>query len=190
MTGTSGSILQVPYADKFNELTLGESTMERSGIVNLATSTGTGELRLSYFTARKSEPTTQARMVSGSTAAGATPTLVRWGLFLIAANGDGTLVAATANDTALFAIANTPYTRAWLASYNKVYGQRYAWGTLVVTGATAPTLCGQSFAEGTETTTVLPRITGRISGLSDLPASFVNASVVASGIRHYAAILP
>lgn len=171
-----------------DQVTVGQETASRSLGANNQT-TGTGNLRLSFFTARKSETSTQARMVSGSTAAAATPTLVRWGLYSIAANGDGTLVASIANDTTLFAAINTAYTRSWSVAYAMVAGQRYALGLLVVSGAAAPTILGSVSVDSNESA-VAPRLTGNISGQADLPASFLAASVAIGSTRAYGVILP
>jgi hypothetical protein len=172
-----------------NLLTTGEETFPRDFIAALTLGTNTGTLRLSYLTARKSETTTQIRVLSGSTSAAATPTLVRIGLFSIAGNGDGTLVAATTSDTALFAAANTRYTKSWASSYAKVAGQRYAVGILVVTSATAPSLAGVGAGNSTELADD-PRLTASIASQTDLPASFTAASLAVSGTRFYAALLP
>lgn len=182
--------LDLPYGiDTSNLLTVGEETYGRDLSSNAGNTAITGALRLSYFTARKTETTTQCRFISGTTAAGATPTLVRYGLYLIAANGDGTLVASTPNDTSLFAGTLTPYPKSWLVAYNKVAGRRYAAGVLVVTAAASPTLVGVAI-QGTAEAATAPRICGSLAGQSDLPNSFTDASLTAIGARFYAAILP
>lgn len=188
MTGTSGSIARVPYPEEWNELTVGQGTAERTDTSSAGQSTGTGNLRLAYFTARKSDLVTQVRAISSGTAAGATPTLVRFGLYSIAANGDGTLVAATVNDTTIFAAASTAYTRNLSASYQMVLGQRYAAGILVVTGATAPTILGGNIGDSNEFA-MAPRINGVIVGQADLPASFL-ALAGGAATRPYMVFLP
>lgn len=177
------------YQDSYNKLAAGQSTLPRSFINTNVSFLGSSNLRLSYFTAVKSETSTQVRIISGSTAAAATPTLVRFGLYSVAANGDGTLVAATTNDTSLLAATATAYTKAWASPYNVVAGTRYAFGVLVVSGATMPLLVGSGINDATEVA-IAPRITGAIGGQADLPASFLAGSVGLSGSRIYAAILP
>lgn len=172
-----------------NLLTVGEENMLREFINTATVSQTSGVMRLTYFTARKTETTTQVRVLSGGTAAGATPTLCRIGLYSIDAAGAGTLVAATASDTTLFAGANLAYTRAWAAPYNKVAGQRYAIGTLVVTAATAPTLCGHSVSNSAEAQ-VAPAIAAALTAQADLPASYAAGSLTSSSLRPYAALLP
>lgn len=174
-----------------NSLVVGEATFSRE-FADASTGVVTsGAMRLTYFTARKTETTTQIRVTSGTTAAAATPTLCRIGLYLIGAANEGTLVAATANDTALFAAASTSYLRSWTTPYAKVAGQRYALGILVVTGAAAPTIAGYSLATALDVENTLdPRLTGRLNSLVDLPGSFVAASLVTTNTRYYGVLLP
>src|SRR5690348_10707358 len=70
-----------------------------------------------YFQAAITKQITSLVISSSSTAAGATPTLVRFGLWTVAANGDLTLVASTANDTTLLASTFTAYTKALSVAY-------------------------------------------------------------------------
>lgn len=177
------SISQYPLA-------IGEETIPRELLIS-SVGASSQSLRLSYFFARKSEVTAQVKMLSAATAAAATPTLARMGLFTIAANGDGTLVASTVNDTTLFAAINSSYTRPWSAPYAKVAGQFYALGLLLVSTVAMPTIAGLA-GLGTVTgeSAVAPRMQGLISGQANLPAAFTAASVVATTGRYYGAILP
>lgn len=168
---------------------VGEETFSRRLVTSNQAATTTQILRLSYFTARKTETTTAVRVLSGATAAGATPTLIRVGLYTVSAVGDLTLVASTPNDTALFASPSTAYTKAFSASYAKVAGQRYAVGVLVVTAATAPTLLGSAALSGGEPS-VAPVIAGLVTGQSDLPSPVAAGSVLTNGQLHYVALLP
>ncbi len=182
--GTPGT--WVTPRDLTNLLTSGEETMAR----DMATSsmgTVTQNMYLSYGTFRKSESTTAARITTFTTAAAATPTLVRIGLYTIASDGAGTLVASTANDTTLFAAASTTYTKSWQVAYSKVAGQRYAMGVLVVTSATAPTLCGAAMPRGTEAAAA-PKLCAFLGSQSDLPSSFTDASLSATASRFYGVV--
>lgn len=179
-----------------DSLTTGEGVPSRSsGCTNAGSGilTGNQTLRFTFFNARKGILTTQVRVLSGSTAAGATPTLCRLGLYLFARDSQnvltGTLVASTANDTALFAAASTSYTRSWSAPYQMQAGQRYALAVLVVTAATAPTLVGRSMVSADEAA-LAPRLSGQLTGQADLPATFVDSALAVSGSAPYAAILP
>lgn len=172
-------------------LTTGEETIIRDLVTANGLSTTSQALRLTYLTARKSETTTQVRFPSGAAGAGATPTLCRIGLYLIAANGDGTLVASTTNDTALWSAPSTIYTRSWTAPYAKIAGQQYALGLLVVTAAATPTFPGNALAAGVINDTAQPpRLSAVLAGQTDLPGSFTAASLTTTGQRFYGVILP
>lgn len=186
VAGTPGTWMTP--TDTRDLLTSGEETMSRlDADTASAVTTTTGNLRLTYFTARKTETTTQVRVNTGTTAAAATPTLCRLGLYLIDSAGDGTLVASIANDTTLFAATSTAYTRSWSAPYAKTAGLRYALGILVVSGAATPTLNGATLSNGTEAS-IAPQVAGNISGQADLPASF--SAPAGAAFRLYAAVLP
>lgn len=185
------------YPDAYNLLSSGVATIPRLAASSTSTATLANQtLVLSYFTSRTAFTSTQVRVFSGGSAAGATPTLIRIGLYAIAANGDGTLVAATANDTTLFAATNTPYTRSWSASVGIVKGQRYALGQLCVTAAAAPTVPGANTlggiaASGGVENARSPKCATQIAAQTDLPASFLDAASVGNiGGRPYAVILP
>lgn len=171
-------------------LTTGESTFPRDIATNAAVSMGSsGALRLVYFTAGKTEVITQVRMVSGGTAAGATPTLVRVGVWTSDATGALlSQVAATANDTTLLAGTNTAYTKAFASSFTKTAGQRYAVGLLVVTGAAMPTMSGTTGL--TTLTGQSPALSFQMSGQADLPSTAAVGSLAASGSRPYFELLP
>jgi hypothetical protein len=171
-------------------LTTGEETVPLELVSSSAIGVTSGSLRLTYFTARKSETTTGIRVTSGTTAAGATPTLIRVGLFSIDSSGNGTLVAVTPNDTTLFATASTPYTKSWSTPYAKVAGQRYAWGILIVTAAATPTFPGYSIAAALDVESGLsPRGSGRLLSLTDIPSSFTAGSVTTTINRFYGVLV-
>lgn len=172
-----------------DQLTAGEGTMRRRNIVSTAVATSTGSLRLSYFTARKTETITSLRLISGGTAAGATPSLVRAGVYTVADNGDLTLVASIANDTTIFANISTAYTRALSASLAKAAGQRYAVGILVVTAAAAPTVLGNNFVAASEAGQA-PRLCAAFHGQTDLPASVTNAQAIDANSIQYSVLVP
>lgn len=173
--------------DTSNLLVVGEETYNRQTRVDSSGLTN-GRLQLTYFTARKSETTSQVRVISGGTAT-ATVTLARIGLYSIAANGDGTFVAATDSDTSLLASTNTLYTRSWAVPAAKVAGQRYALGVLVLAATAGSVTSVVTSGFGTELATA-PRLNGIISGLSDLPASFAEAGLSTTSFLMYGAVLP
>lgn len=186
LTGYIPAATYEPYDP--DRLIAGEATMSRRAIVAQTIATGNQSLRLTYFTARKTETVTQVRLVSGTTAAGATPTLVRVGVYSVAGNGDLTLIASIANDTTLLAASSTGYTRALTAPFSKVAGQRYAVGTLVVTATTAPTLMGNGFVSSEAG--MPPKMGALVAAQADLPATITAATAVDSGQLHYTVLLP
>lgn len=169
-------------------LAAGEGTLPRSLHLGAA-GTGTGALRLSYWTARRTETCNQIRTNTSSTGAAATPTLCRMGIYSVDGSGNLTLLAACANDTTLWATPSTVYTRNLTSAFSKVGGQRYAAAALVVTGATAPTLQGAS-SFGVGVLDAAPRIAGQVAGQTDLPASIAIGSISASVGFHYVEVLP
>lgn len=180
-------ITTLPYGlATVDPLDVGEEVFSRAQQTS-SVSMSTQRVVFSYFTARKTETTTQARVTSGATPASGL-TLAKIGLYLIDGTGAGTLVAQTASDTSLFGSANSPYTRAWLASYAKVAGQRYALAVLTV-GTTPGTVCGYASTMPTELG-VSPRQSSALTGQADLPASFTGGSVAVFGGALYGAVLP
>lgn len=169
-------------------LASGESTLSRRAIMNGATLTS-GIVRLAYFTAKKTETINSVRIGTYTTAAGATPTLCRVGIYSVDGSGNLTLVASTENDTSLFASASTTYTKALSAAWSKVAGTRYAVGVLVVTGATAPTIQGQLLSLGDELGQA-PRLAGARAGQSDLPSSITAGNVADTTHQCYVAMVP
>lgn len=174
-----------------NALIVGEEAYSRERVDSSTGIVNTQAMRLTYFTARKAQTTTRVRVRSGTTAAGATPTLCRVGLYLIDGAGDGTRVASILNDTSLFNLASTGFTRDWSVPYVMIVGQRYALGILVVTTAATPTIVGYTYATSMdEEGAVAPRLTGRLNTQTDLPVSFTDASLSLTINRYYGVILP
>lgn len=173
-------------------LGVGQESCPR-GLASTSVTATSGVVTMAHFTARKNELSTQVRVSTTATAAGATPTLCRIGLFTWDTDAQGvrtgTLVAATANDTTLFAAANTAYTRSWSTPYQMQPGSRYAVGVLVVTGAAAPTLSAQATVSAAEAA-LAPRLNSSLTGQSDLPATFTNAAITTLANRLYAVVLP
>lgn len=161
-------------------VTVGEVVPTRDRITSNSIACASGSLILSYFTALRTESITTVAAYSGATAAAATPTLVRYGIYSVAGNGDLTLIASTVSDTAIFATINTAYPKSLSAPFAKVAGVRYAVGVLVVTGATAPSLHGlQMSPTGVVNALVrqTPYIVGRFVGQTDLPSTVAVGSL-------------
>lgn len=173
------------------QLDTGEESVPRMLAQSVA-AISSGQMRLGFFTARRTESVTQLRLVSIG-AAGATPTLVRAGVYTVDAAGNGTLATSIANDTSLFAGTNSQYTRTLTAPLAKVAKKRYAIGIVVVTAAAAPTVptCPVLNGNGAGETGASPRLAGSLAGLGDLPASFTAASLVGSASQMpYLVLLP
>jgi hypothetical protein len=168
-------------------LTAGEETIRRLH-AQTTPQLSTGNMVLTYFTARRSETINNVAVVVGGTAAAGT-TLARYGIYSVAANGDLTLVASTANDTTLWNSTFAGPSRALSSSWSKVAGQRYALAALFV-GTTGPKLSGAAPANGTEMGRT-PRLNGSIASQADLPSTVTAGTVSNSqGISVYAALTP
>lgn len=164
--------------------TTGEYVPERELWDTNLSATASGMMLLSYFTSRRSEAINTITTISGSTAAAATPTLCRVGVYSVASSGDLTLVAQSANTTSMWSSTNTAYAVATEAAFNKVAGQRYACAMICVTGGALPTLVGKGgfaiAAVGTHWFSTSPRLFASITGQTDLPASIANASLAST----------
>lgn len=166
-----------------DQINPGVGTISRetfSSNTNVALGTASGNLRLIYFTAPRAESWNTVGWTGGTVAAGATPTLVRFGVYLVAGNGDLSLVASTANNTALFAVASAVGAQPLTATYNAVSGQRYAVGVLVVSAAAIPSIQGTSGNQGTAQLTLPPRKTALLAGQADLPLNIVSGTLAVS----------
>lgn len=168
---------------------VGESVFDRDKEFNGAAVTS-GDLSLAGFTARQTQNISQIRVASATTAAGATPTLVRLGVYQRSTDGlSYALVASTVTDLTLFAAANTVYTRSFSAPFLKTAGSDYLVANLVVSGAAMPTLAAPTTTViggfSTSFQLVQPFVAGKVAAQADLPASFLASAVVASlGIFH------
>ena len=137
----------------------------------------TGHLLLNFFTPDRDLTLSKVRLNSTATVS-ATPTIVRVGLYKVTANGlGGTLVASTPNDTTIGGTANTTITKNLSVAYEVTAGQTYAMGLLVLAG-TMPTFAARTVFF--DTLADLPRLKGLLTGLSDLGASYLNSSFVAT----------
>lgn len=138
------SILRYPDPGAANPSSMwsagGMESIPRIGTAQLAGVSG--RLRLTYFRAPVANTINTFALACGDTAH-ATPTMTRIGLFTVAANGDLTLVARTANDAALGGTAYNTATSAlataggYPAAYSFTVGQLYAVGFLDVAATPA-----------------------------------------------------
>lgn len=165
----------------------GQETIPRWAASNSSSITmSSGTLRFGYFTARRTATVTAIRINSGTTAAGATPTLVRAGLYSVdATTGNLTLMSAITSDTSLLAAALTTYSRNLAANQTVQAGQRYAIGLIVVTGAAAPTAVGVLAATGGENS-LSPALCAVLTSQADLPSSVTAGSLTQTQSLIYA----
>lgn len=101
-----------------------------------------GTMLMSYWTAVKTETVNNIGFTVGNTAAGATPTYCAMACYKAAADNSLTLLGACASDTTIFNVAFATVLRAVLTPFQKVQGQRYAFGILCVSAASMPTIEG------------------------------------------------
>lgn len=167
-------------------ITSGEFCMDRRHATNNnLTMGGSGWMHFMGWTADKTETVATVTTYTGSVAAGATPTLCRVGIYEVDALGNMTLVASIANDTTLWSVVFTPYQRTLSSAWSKVAGRRYAFATLIVSGAAMPQMQGALYgATGTMSTImgVLPMGTSSLTGQADLPASVAVGSLTANRV--------
>jgi len=141
---------------------------------NTANALVSGTQYFTFFTPMASRTVSQVTLSSAGTAA-ATVTTIKFGLY----TWDGTtatLVAETANDTAVFASTFTAYTRSfstsngYAATYDLVAGERYALGVVVV-ATTMPSIYMSNSFVPNSLNTLDPRMGGAVTGQTDLLAT-------------------
>lgn len=139
-----------------------------------------------YFRAKQTITIANLQAVTGSTAAAATPTTVKLGVYSVdESTGDLTRLGVTANDTALFATTYTEYTKALGASVALTEGQLYAYAVLQVSSGAVATLVGKGPAGFANQHFRQPRLSGLITGQTDLLSSYLGSAVNAkSGVPY------
>lgn len=142
-----------------------------------------GAVRLTYFTAKKSE-TVGTMRVATSTASTGTATLSKVGLYAVDSSADLTLLSGCTSNTTLFnaAVRDTTLT----SSVSLVEGNTYA-SALLYVGANIPTIHGARTTAGI----VFPgqqRLNGSVNSQSDLPGSIAAGSVSNTGFRAWFAL--
>jgi hypothetical protein len=183
--GTAGSLLP-PMGD---QLTSGFAVVPERRLPVTATAVVSGSMIFTYFTAPESGTFTQMRVGVGAVAQ-ATSTLVRVGVYSVAANGGLTLIGSSTHSGTQFNTINTLDTVTLSTPAVLTAGSRYAWAPLVV-GGTMPQIIGPS-AGGTTNlfTTLAPRLNATFSGQSDLPASVATGSLSIANITFQAIFTP
>lgn len=144
-----------------------------------------GQVWLLGFTARKRKTVTSMTIGSGAVAAGATPTLCRFGVYDVDEGDNLSNLNAVANDTSLLASVGTGYTRNLAQAKEFVPGNRYAAAFIIVTAAALPNIIAGS-ATGVSTTmsnaqnVLAPFVMARVAAQADLAASYSAASLIGS----------
>jgi hypothetical protein len=167
----------------------GAETTTRLGLGD--TATGTGVLWLSYVDAPSTVTITKLMFSTGNTAA-VTVTLLRLGLFTVAADDSVTLVARTAASTTAGTATYTDYSLAlattggYPASYQLVAGHRYAFGLLEVATTTSSV---RSLDSGVNSSAP-PILARKITAQSDIAATYaVGALSTAFTVNYLAGLV-
>ena len=151
-----------------------------------------GTVRLGYFTAQKTETVTQMAIHTGTTAAGATPSLIKYAVYSVGGDGKALTarLAVTNSNTALLAAASQQYAQSFAGGNAElVEGQRYALAVLLKSAAVAPTLAGVLGASSA-LISAPPRLAGTITSQTDLASSYTAAEISDSGALIYGWIAP
>jgi hypothetical protein len=173
--------IDVPF-----DLTSGQATFNRWLITGFP-APGTGNLRLTYFTARKSETVASFRTIVNTLAT--STTLARIGLYTVDGSGNLTLVASTTNNTSMWQSLGGSITQALTTPYAVTRGTRYAVGLLIVNSGTACTISGNSNV-GSAEAAIAPRLSGFVASQTDLPSTVAVGSISNSGTAFYVALVP
>lgn len=142
-----------------------------AGILTLSPPSGT--MWMTFCTPTITTTVSSITMVTGNTTAAAGLTLARMGLYTFDGS-TATLVARCASDTSLFAATATSYQRSFSttggypSSYQLVAGTRYG-VAILCTGTTMPNLASR--AVGIGVSSLSPRMSGTLTGQTDLPTS-------------------
>lgn len=134
-----------------------------------------GTVYVTTFVPLVNASVSQLTMITGATTTAAGITLVKMGLYTWDDSANtGTLVARTANDTALFAAQSTAYSKSfdttggYPASYSLVAGTKYAIGFIIV-GTTPPTILG--ITANNAIINLTPAIARALTAQADLPTA-------------------
>jgi hypothetical protein len=148
-----------------------------------------GATRFAYVTAQANMTITRLAISSGDIAAGATPDLVRYGLYSVDASGGLTQLATTVSDTSALSVARQSYPLSLQTPVAITDGQLYAIAAIVHTAATAPTVMGVRCATAADTA-LSPRLTAFYQGGADLESSYLQSNLTDTPSVMYAVALP
>lgn len=162
-----------PGADS-DGLVVGQIAPRRADLSSGTLGTASGTLYLTFFIADKTELIRTLAAQVGAVAAAATPTLCRYGVYQVAANGDLAQEAASPNVPTLFSTPSAAAPGTLTTPWAKQGGLLYAAGPLVVTPAGTPQFHGNQLASTSlvsALTKLNPPVAARITGLADLPTN-------------------
>jgi hypothetical protein len=158
----------------------GEWAQDRSQLSNESITMPSGTVKFRFFTAIRSETITRIRTIAGGTAAAATPTLCKVGVYEVDPQTDNlSNLVASANTTSLWSVVNGANTTTLAANFNKRAGQRYAAAALCITAGATPVLQGGpplglfNGSEGLQH----PVVNAVLAAQADLPATVAYASL-------------
>lgn len=164
------------------ELALNASPSVPIDSINGAISMTSGVIVFTYYEALQDLLIANLAAATSNAAAAATPTMCRLGQYSVdPSTGNLTLLAATTNDTAMFAAIGTEYTKALDVPVSEVKGTVYARAILVISGAAMPTIMAQVALGGQDSfnraTNRRPHRSSILVGQTDLPSSVSNGSL-------------
>jgi hypothetical protein len=172
-------------------LSEGESTITRGETTTTAVTMTTKVLRLGFFLALKTEKIKHFRADCATAYSGGVPSVVRFGAWLVnPTTGKLEMVGQSANNTALLEKSGVPVEPEAEAAWEKVAGQRYALGLLVVTAGTAPTIGGQLGSLNSEEQARTPRLCAAQTATEALPSTIENAALQNSSAVPYLVVAP
>lgn len=187
--GPLGAAAVTPLAGLM-PLAVGMDVVDRSLCTARTLGVSNNVVWLSYFYATKTMTVGNLKAVTGTTAA-ATVTTARMGLYSVnTTNWSITQIAATPNDTTLFAATLTSYTKALTTPVAVTAGQLLAFA-LIQNATTPATFVGTSSTgmSNAEMSTTPPYMVSRYFG-TDLPASATTGGLSGAEYRLYGALLP
>lgn len=195
--GADGAAGASGLSSSLGPLTTGEETMSRFLARDNNVPLNSGAMALTYFTATKTETIT--KLITGVGNAGSGGTKSRMGVYAVN--------RATGALTSLLASTPAATTDRWnvsfqnpnssginnvgtlSSSWSKVAGTDYAIGLLFV-GTTAPNIIGGLLLAGGGDAGLAPRLSGLVTGQTDLPASVAAGSVASFGYAPYVNMIP
>jgi hypothetical protein len=183
-----------PQGPRMFPLAAGGEVLFHPALANQnAIALATGTMFLSYGYAQVSETIGHISVPTGT--GGTSATFCGYSLYTVDASGNLTQVAHTNSNTSLWTTNFQSYnginvSQALTATYAKVAGQLYAAGLLYVGAGTAPQVVGASGFAGDAGSSLAAGLSGKVTGLSALPASVAAGSVASTAFVPACVLLP